>query len=53
MKLLWKRTEEKEIIGAEKILSSEMQFTTKIKKKLDIAPIRPVQLEAIRGLVCG
>ena len=46
MKLFWKRTEKKQIIGTGKIHSSEMQFKTRMKK-MDFAPIREGQLQAI------
>ena len=46
MKLIWKRAEKKKTIGTGKIHSSEMQFTTRMKK-LDFAFIREGQLQTI------
>ena len=46
MKLFWKRTGKKKIIGTGKIHSSEMLFTTRMKK-LDFAPKTEGQLQAI------
>ena len=50
MKLIWKRAEKKKTIGTGKIPSSEMQFTTRMKK-LDFALIREGQLQTI--IICG